>query len=189
MKRSTLALLGAAILFGPGLSAHAVTRAIYISPATMNPWPVYRADIVNPMLLSDTVNNRFRVAFLLPPDYVANTPIKLRLHLQGALNSACSMVLGVLYMDRMRGGQPIYETSPPALDGIKGNTDIVDIPAGTLLVKNFDITPQSLASAPFKSQKPGDGFHIWFERTKQNALDTCGVITVWQAEVRYESIQ
>ncbi len=41
--------------------------------------------------------------------------------------------------------------------------------------------------APFAGQKPGDGFLTWFQRNKTNPLDTCGLVTVWHAEVRYTS--
>jgi hypothetical protein len=185
MRRSTLIWIATALsLAVANVPALAVTRSVYISPATMGVWPVYRADILNPMLLSDTSDSTFRVGFLLPADYIADTTVKLKLHLQAV--QECSIVFGVRYLDRTRPGSPVYETSPPSLDGMtNGNTAIVDLPAQNVVVMNFDIVAP--AQAPFVGQKKGDGILIWFERVKRNALDTCGIVTLWQAEIRYES--
>ncbi len=165
-------------------AAQAETRSIYISPATMGVQPLYRDDILNPVILTDTVDSSIRAGFMLPADYSPNTPVTLRIHMQAATN--CSIVFGVLYFDRSRVGQDIYETSPPNVDGMtKANVAVVSLPAQKLVTKNFEFTAP--LKAPFTGQKPGDGFLAWFERSKTNPLDTCGLVTVWQAEVRYTS--
>ncbi len=165
-------------------AALAETRSIYISPATMGVQPVYRSDILNPVILTDTANSSIRAGFMLPADYSPNTPVTLRIHMQAA--TACSMVFGVLYFDRSRVGQDIYETSPPNVDGMsKAHVAVVSLPAQKLVTRNFEFTAP--LRAPFAGQKPGDGFLTWFQRNKTNPLDTCGLVTVWHAEVRYTS--
>jgi len=146
--------------------------------------PVYRSDILNPVLLTDKGDSSIRVGFMLPPDYSSNTKVTLRIHMQSA--TSCSIVFGVLYFDRSRPGQDIYETSPPNVDGMtKANMAVVSLPAQKLTAKTFQISAP--LKAPFTGQKPGDGFLAWFERSKTNPLDTCGIITIWHAEARYTS--
>ncbi len=45
-----------------------------LSPATMGVQPVYRSDILNPVILTDTANSSIRAGFMLPADYSPNTP-------------------------------------------------------------------------------------------------------------------
>ena len=184
MVRALIRMAATALAMSMIPSALAETRSVYISPATMGVQPVYRSDILNPVLLTDKGDSSIRVGFMLPPDYSPNTKVTLRIHMQSA--TSCSIVFGVLYFDRSRPGQDIYETSPPNVDGMtKANMAVVSLPAQKLTAKTFEITAP--LKAPFTGQKPGDGFLAWFERSKTNPLDTCGIITIWHAEARYTS--
>lgn len=193
MKQVMLRLAAAALAAGACVAAHAFNRSLYISPATMSPWPVYRPDILNPLLLSPTVDSTFRVGFMFPMDYAPNTTAQLKIHYQASPEtpgSPCSIVLGVKYLDRTRSGLAPYETSPPSLDGMtNGNVTVVTPKTGSptlVAVRSFNISKP--LNAPFTGQKPGDGILIWFQRVKSNPLDTCTVMTIWHAELRYDSV-
>ena len=115
MVRALIRVAATALAMSMIPSALAETRSVYISPATMGVQPVYRSDILNPVLLTDKGDSSIRVGFMLPPDYSPNTTVTLRIHMQSA--TSCSIVFGVLYFDRSRPTAlvlpVIYPDTPP----------------------------------------------------------------------------
>jgi len=185
MAHTILKAVAALLALGAAFSAQATTtRTIYISPATMSQWPVPDWP-GNPMLLSNTQDAQFRVNLLLPLDYTPNTAIKLRLYLRTG-SAPCSVVLGVSELARTRAGLPIYSTHGSAIDGMNGSVVVLDLPEDKIIVKQYGVNPPK-KNPSFSGQKPADGLLFVFWRNKQNPLDTCPDLAVWNAEVRYEA--
>lgn len=168
--------------YGGSAAAQTKTRSIYFPAAAMNVLPIVRDDVLDPTLLSDTANSQFRVSFVTPADHVTNTPITVRLVFW--TSTSCTIIFGAQYVDRTRIGKSTYETSSPNHDGVTGaNITTLDLPAGVTKLKS--ITVRAPSNAPFVGQRPGDSVLFLFKRLKTNPLDTCGLVTLWSAEIRY----
>ena len=159
-------------------------RSVFFPAAAMNVYPIYRDDVLDPTILHDTANSKFRLSFVLPADYIKNTPVTIRLSMSSS--TACNVFLGVQYFDRSRPGQNVYETSTPNHDGLSGgNTSVFTLPVQKNFLKTLKVTKP--LNAPFTGQKPGDTIMFLFERLKTNPLDTCGFVYVQSAEMRYNA--
>lgn len=183
-------MLAAVLAASAPLGAHAITRAIYIAPATMSVGPSGTYPTTgNIVAMYGDIDTTFGITFMLPPDYKANTPVKLRLLFGYAGAGACTMVLGASRVTRVRPGQAPYITDSPSVDGMTNdNVALVDLPANKVVTRVFQFSAPT--KAPFADQSAGDAFTVGFLRNGANPLDTCDAATIlWHAEVRYQATQ
>lgn len=186
MKPALMRLPVAVLTVALGIGAHAATRSIYISPATMAPNPPPAAAGMNPLDLNANVDTIFSVSFLLPADYKPNTTATLRLVLDRPGINGCTVILAAPALVRLRPGQAIYSTGLPSLDGMtNGAPTLINLPVNKVVVRTFKISAPT--RSPFQDQLAGDGILVQFLRNGTNPQESCNYpVRIWQAEVRYE---
>jgi len=127
----------------------------------------------------------FSFAFVLPSDYVANTPIRIRVSFHTA-DTGCTIALLPNFVDRTRVGHvPSTGSASGGLDPANGST-LITVPAvaNEGARKNFQLT----ANQGFADQLPGDAILLGFFRRPGSFGDTCpSDVKITGIDVRYDT--
>jgi hypothetical protein len=127
----------------------------------------------------------FGFAFVIPNDYVANTPIKIRVSFHTA-STGCNIALLPNFVDRTRVGHaPATGSASGGLDPANGSL-LITVPAAANegARKAFQLT----ASQGFVDQLPGDAILLGFFRRPGSFGDTCpNDVKITGVDIRYET--
>jgi len=127
----------------------------------------------------------FSFAFVVPNDYVANSPIRIRISFHTA-DTGCNIALLPNFVDRTRVGHaPATGSASGGLDAANGST-LVTVPAvaNEGARKNFQVT----ANQGFADQLPGDAILLGFLRRPGSFGDTCpGDVKITGIDIRYDT--
>lgn len=127
----------------------------------------------------------FSFAFVVPNDYVANSPIRIRISFHTA-DTGCNIALLPNFVDRTRVGHaPATGSASGGLDAANGTT-LITVPgvANEGARKNFQLT----ANQGFADQLPGDAILLGLFRRPGSFGDTCpNDVKITGIDVRYDA--
>jgi hypothetical protein len=127
----------------------------------------------------------FSFSFVVPNDYVPNTPIRIRISFHTA-DTGCNLALLPNFVDRTRvGHSPATGSASGGLDPANGST-LVTVPAvaNEGARKNFQLT----ANQGFADQLPGDAILLGFFRRPGSFGDNCpSDVKITGIDVRYDT--
>lgn len=162
----------------PGMAAQ---RGINIPPAAITVQGT--ATSGSTVGLPNTATPAMFITFVLPPDYAADTTVKLQVYMQQA-SGACSAVVSVGSSTRRRNGLASTNTAGGVQPG--GNSPVVSFAGvGIVKVKTYNVkAPVSGLTGVL----PGDAISIRLDRLVDDVSDNCGsTVFVGAAQVIYEA--